>query len=124
MTDTVWPGEPREWPGGWPSAEAGWMPVREAAVVLGVSRQRIHYLIAAGRLHARGGGPRLSGAEQAPAGWRLPVRAADQLGVSRQRVHQLIASGALKAPRDRHSPPWTPRSSPQVASRTRRGTYS
>ena len=38
------PCETREWHG-WQSPEPAWMPVREVAAMLGVSRQRVHVLI-------------------------------------------------------------------------------
>jgi excisionase family DNA binding protein len=102
---------------GWRPWDRGWMAVREAAEFLGVSRQRIHQLIAEGRIRAqRYGGhaliveqasvealvrPRRNGPSplQGEPGW-LPVwEVARSLGVCRQRVHQLIADGRITARR-------------------------
>jgi excisionase family DNA binding protein len=118
-----WLGEERTW-NGWQLPEPGWIPVREAAAMLGVSRQRVHVLISKGRLKAkpygrrllleqasvlalasapglRGGRPRgraaSAGARPAPDGWMLPTEAVQLLGFSRQWVHQLIRRGVRRA---------------------------
>jgi excisionase family DNA binding protein len=104
------------------------MAVREAADLLGVSRQRVHQLIAQGRIAARryggraviveaksvtafaqargprrrGGRPplRSGGLELACQPDWMPVsEAAEALGVSCSRVHQLVKSGTLSAMR-------------------------
>jgi hypothetical protein len=100
----------------WLAPEGGWLLVDEVMAMLGVSKQRVSFLVSQGGLKSKRRGHRLLIEEasvrahmaapkqrggrptpDAPEGWVVPSQAARLLGCTRQWVHVLIQPGVLRA---------------------------